>query len=318
MSLILGIDIGGTTIKAGLLDPKGNLVEKKVIETPADKDNTAFLNAIWDAAESLIHPENEKNIIGIGIGAPGPPINSHEGTIIEASNMPGVKNAPVVPFLRDKLFNRNLDYKIKINNDANAAALGQLYFGKGKEFSNFTVVTLGTGVGGGLILNKRLFSGYLGNSFEIGHIPVFFPPADNKEDSIPPRQCGCGATGCLETIASATGISEYYKIFTGEDKSAKDIAEAARNNDPAAKKAYRAAADALAHAAATIVHLLNVEAIIYTGGLAAAEDLLKPRIEEVLDHRIYPFLRDRLHILFTRGDENSGITGAASLLFDYA
>lgn len=318
MSLILGIDIGGTTTKAGLIDPKGNLTDKRIIETPANKDNTAFLDALWKVANQLITSENEKSIIGIGIGAPGPPINSTEGIIIEASNMPGVKNAPVVPFLREKLSEKKLDYKIKINNDANAAALGQLYFGKGKEFSNFAVITLGTGVGGGLILNKRLFSGYLGNSFEIGHIPVFFPRNENKENDIPPRQCGCGATGCLETIASATGISEYYRMFTGKEKNAKEIGEAAKNNNQNALKVYRAAGDALGYAATTIVHLLNVEAIIFTGGLAAAEDLLKPQIEKVIHHRIYPFLRDRLQILFTRGDENSGITGAASLLFDYA
>ncbi len=313
MSLILGIDIGGTTMKGGFIDPKGNLTARHVVPTPGKENNEVFLNALWELIRELLDSAGDAELIGMGIGAPGPPIHTGEGMIIQASNMPGVKNAPVVPFIREKLTQRGMDIKIKINNDANAAALGQMYFGAGKEFANFAVITLGTGVGGGLILNKRLFSGYHGNAFEAGHIPVFYPG-----NEVPPRRCGCGSLGCLETIASATGIKAYYKLFTGQEKRSIEIVDLAKAGDPDAKKVYHIAGWALGHVAVSLVHILNLEAIIFTGGLAKAKDLLLPEIEAITQERVFPFLRERLKIIFTEGDENSGIKGAASLLFDYA
>lgn len=198
--MFLAIDIGGTTIKSGLVDSEGKIVAYHVVPTQGES-NSAFAGSLRQAILPLL----KKNLPdACGIGSPGP-LDLENGEIIASANMAGLKHFPIVSQVRQIFSELGYCAPVFLNNDANCAALGQLYFGLGKESQDFAVLTLGTGLGGGLILNKKLFGGYQGNGFEVGHVPVAWPFFREEFADIPLMRCGCGSLGCVETFASARG-----------------------------------------------------------------------------------------------------------------
>ncbi len=293
---ILGIDIGATTVKYAALDAEGKLGPRSVLPIAA-ASNADFVAQL----AGIIAEASFVDCGRIGIGSPGP-LDTEAGTIIASANMPNVKDCKVVPELK-KLFPQK---EIRLDNDANAATLGEKFFGAGKNIANFAVFTLGTGVGGGCVYEHQLYQGYNGNFFEVGHIPV----AGLMGQA---RLCGCGNRGCLETYASATGVATSYKEAKGELLSAEEIARRAHAGDAAALHAYTLAAKALGIAAATITQLMNITDFIFTGGMAAAEALLKPEIKKTYLAHTFPLFHPLMKFTFTQGDENAGICGAAAL-----
>ncbi|AFM13863.1 ROK family protein [Turneriella parva] len=297
---ILGIDIGATTVKFAAVTPEGSVAHRGALPV-ASAGNEQFVAQL---ASVIARPEFS-DIDQVGIGSPGP-LDLEAGKIITSANMPGVKDLALVAEL-SALYPRK---QIRLENDANAATLGEKYFGAGKNLGDFAVLTLGTGVGGGCVFNGKLQRGFRGNFFEVGHVNVAGIFADE------PRRCGCGSDGCLEAYASATGIAKSYELKTGERRSAADISALAMGGDGAAIECYRTAGRALGFAMAAITQLLNVRKFVLTGGVAVAEPLLTPTLRAAYLQQTLGVFHDSFQLIFTRGDENAGILGAAALFLE--
>lgn len=295
---ILGIDIGATTVKFAML-AKGSLSYRGSAKVAADS-NTSLIAQL---AAIIAAPEFAE-CTAVGIGSPGP-LDLESGTILSSANMPHIKNCHLIAELKKQFVAK----AFSLDNDANAATLGEKYFGAGKALGDFSVFTLGTGVGGGCIFNGRLQRGQNGNFFEVGHIPVGYAVG------LAPRRCGCGNKGCLETLSSATGISASYLELSGKRLTAAQIAGLARSGDAAATKAYTIAGQALGLAAATITQLMNLTDFIFTGGVAAAEALLRPQLEQTYKAHTFALFHNA-NFAFTQGDEDAGILGAAALFLE--
>lgn len=296
---ILGIDIGATSVKYAALGRDGQLYARHT-SAIASGGNTDFIQQL----AGIIARPDFSHCVSVGIGSPGP-LDIEVGTVIASANMPRVKDCKVVPELK-KLFPQK---EIRLDNDANCATLGEKFFGAGKNLDSFAVLTLGTGVGGGCIYEGRIMRGFKGNFFEVGHIPVSGLDSEG-------RQCGCGNRGCLEAYASATGVTATYQGETGETLTAEEIARRAYAGDTAAIRAYQLAAVALGKGAATITQLMNITQFIFTGGMAAAETLMRENLETVYRAHTFPLFHPMAKLMFTRGDESAGIYGAAALFLE--
>lgn len=300
---ILGIDIGATTVKYALLQDTGVLTSKGTQRIRA-ASNAEFISQLQEIV-SLAAFQDARTV---GIGSPGP-LDLEKGTIISSANLPAIKDCAIVGELQNSYPNK----AFRLDNDANAATLGARFFGKAKDKTDFALFTLGTGVGGGCFWQNQLVRGYRGNAFEVGHIPVAAFSEKNERQG---RLCGCGNYGCAETYASATGIQNSYKNLTGASLTAKEIGQRARSGDSHAIEAFNLAGHVLGLVAATITQTLNLTDFILTGGVAASEDLLRPAFERAfLDHTL-PVFHALLSFVFTEGDEDAGIFGAAALFLE--
>lgn len=301
---VIGIDIGATSIKGGLVDSNGHIScegsesNSNLSDEELCSQISKLVNRIQDKCQA-----NQK--LPVGIGSPGP-LDGKSGLVYKSANMPRLKAANIFGALNEHGFDQ-----LKLENDANCAALGSLVFGSGKDYANFAVITLGTGIGGGLILEKKLFSGWEHNGFEIGHIPIL---SEGKTS----RKCGCGNTGCLETIASAIGISQSFFEKKQVRKSPLEISQLADQGDESALEVFAYAGKSLGLAVASIVQLLNLEAVIFTGGIAKASHLLLPNIKQTFQAHSLKNLHARVKILFSEQDSTSGVTGAAAQHFSPA
>lgn len=292
---ILGIDIGATSIKYAALSREHALGERK--SQPVRAHTNADL--IRQLTQIIAEP-GFSDCDRVGIGSPGP-LDIDHGIIIASANMPYLKNLALVEELRTNFPGK----QFRLDNDANAATLGEKFFGAGKGMENFAVFTLGTGVGGGCFYDGKLRRGLNGNFFEVGH--VFAGTG---------RPCGCGNTGCLETIASATGVSKSYAETTGEHLAAVEIAGRAAAGDLKARRAYDDAGKALGFVAAAITQLMNITDFILTGGMAAAENHLRSSLEESYKAHTFQLFHPLAKFIFTHGDENAGVYGAAALFLE--
>lgn len=257
----IGIDIGGTTIKMGLFSVDGTLLTKWEIDTRKE-DNSKYI--LGDIAAEIKNKMEEKGInrndvVGVGIGVPGPV--SSDGTVLKCVNLGwNVFNV-------EQTLSEMIDLPVKAGNDANVAAMGEMWQGGGKGYKNVVMVTLGTGVGGGIIINGNVISGTNGAGGEIGHIKVV-------KNEI--AACGCGKTGCLEQYASATGIVKESEKLLSNDNSpsalrnldeitAKDIFDAAKEGDKLANKLVEDLGEKLGSALATISCVCDPEVVVIGG-----------------------------------------------------
>ena len=329
----IGIDIGGTNTAIGVVDYEGNvLYEKKPqLPTPQKRENPNMTMAVSDeliekyitsltleikTAINIVKQINpDIEVAGIGIGAPNG--NYYSGTIENAANLPFVG---VVHFT--DLIQKNFpDIKhVKLTNDANAAALGEMIYGGGKGMKNFVMITLGTGLGSGIIVNGDLVYGADGFAGECGHTTL----VPNG------RLCGCGGYGHLEAYCSATGIkrtvyellaqynateSELAKVPYAE-MTAKIVFDAAENGDPIAKEVFQNAGELLGRSLADTVHYLSPEAIFLFGGAAAAGDYIFKPTKESLERYVLPTFRNKVKILPSKLKEGSAaIVGASALVW---
>lgn len=307
---VFGVDIGGTTVKLGLFDVEGTLLDKWEIPTRKEENGSKILPDIAESIEEKIAEKKleRSSIVGVGVGAPGP--IDVEGTVYKAANLGwGVFS------IRDTL-GGILNLPVMAGNDANVAALGEMWKGGGKGAQNLVVVTLGTGVGGGIIINGKMLTGATGAGGEIGHIHV-----DDTETEC----CGCGNKGCLEQYASATGITRLAKrklASTQKDSvlrqgaiSAKTVFDAVKAGDELAKEIATEFGEILGKGLAAIAAVVNPEAIVIGGGVSKAGEILMDYIKPYYEKNVFHGSRNAKFSLATLGND-AGIYGAAKLVLD--
>lgn len=307
---IFGVDIGGTTVKLGFFDVEGNLLEKWEILTRKEEDGSKILP---DVAESIKSKMAEKqltstDILGIGVGAPGP-IDSN-GVVHRAVNL-GWGTFSIKETLEDLLH-----IPVMAGNDANVAALGEMWKGGGQGSSDLIVVTLGTGVGGGIIIGGKVLTGAGGAGGEIGHIHV----QEGEEEC-----CGCGNKGCLEQYASATGIkrlavkkmeeSDKDSILRKGEVSAKTVFNGVKAKDELAMEVAAEFGKYLGNGLAVIASVINPETIVIGGGVSKAGEVLFDYIKPSYEKNVFHANRNVKFALATLGND-AGIYGAAKLISD--
>jgi glucokinase len=312
LQVVLGIDIGGTNTKFGFVDREGNCLASASMPTESCKPAGDFFAALNECSRKLFDGLKEEcELAGIGIGAPN--ANIHRGTI---------ENPPNLDWdyvnVREE-FGKYYNLPIAITNDANAAALGEMLFGAARGMKDFIVITLGTGLGSGIVANGELIYGADGFAGEIGHTTV-----DPNG-----RRCGCGRLGCLETYASATGLCRTVlelfchtttpselRYYSCAELSAEMVYESARRGDPLALEAFDFTGRILGMKLADSVAHLSPEAIIFFGGLATAGDLLLGPTRRSLEEHLFPIFRDKVKLIPSRlAEENPAILGAGALIW---
>ncbi|MDZ7636684.1 MAG: ROK family protein [Bryobacterales bacterium] len=270
----IGVDLGGTNLRAAAVDVDGEIVELIDAPTEGHRGNEAVLEAIAQAINQLRDSHGRAGLLGIGVGVPGF-ILIDEGIITDSPNLPSMRNYP----MRD-LLSEMVDAPVILENDANAAALGEKWMGAGRDVNDMVLLTLGTGVGGGIILNGKIWHGMKGMGAEIGHITV--NAAGNP--------CGCGNIGCLEKHASATALRAMADmLFPGEDLTPKDLNDLANNGDEKAKMAFDRMGDALGIAIATLSQIFNVPLYVLGGGVLPAWPHFAPRMLCEVERRSFNF-----------------------------
>lgn len=313
--LAVGVDIGGTNTVFGFVDRKGQILAEGSLKTPQYRDIDGFAAALHEKIMEAGRKINiEFSIRGFGIGAPMGNIN--KGTIEYPAGLPW---KGIFPFA--DIFHRHTDLPVIVTNDANAAAVGEMIFGGAKGMKNFVVITLGTGLGSGFVVDGKLVYGHTGFAGELGHTRL------RPESS--GRECGCGKKGCLETYVSATGLKRtLIKIladslapsrlrkFSIEELDSKIIFEAAKKGDPLARQAFEKTGRLLGYKLADVVSHTNPEAIFLFGGLSLAGDLLfKPAIES-MEENMLAIYKGRVKILASRlNSKNAAVLGAGSLIW---
>lgn len=311
--IVLGVDIGGTNTKIGLVNKKGEIIKKSSFKTGAKESFEKFIAEFEKQAKDLLQQiSKEYNLIAIGIGAPN--ANYKSGCMEHPPNFRWGDIIPVVEKV-DKIFN----VPISFTNDANAAALGELEFGAGTGMKNFVVLTLGTGLGSGIIIDGKLLQGEHGMAGEIGHISV------NPEG----RMCNCGLQGCLETYASVTGIKRTVFEMIAEMKDDSDlrsisfnemtgitIANAALKGDIIAKNAFEFTGNILGLKIADVVAVLDPEAIILTGGLTKAGDILLNPTKKSMEKNLFKAYKGKINLLISTMTGSDAVRGAAALAWN--
>lgn len=308
MKYCFGADIGGTTVKIGLFTTEGELLEKWEIKTRTENHGEAILP---DVAESLQNKMQEKNIRksevdGIGIGIPAPVME--DGVVQKTANL-GWGYKEVTREMKELT-----GLPVAAGNDANMAALGEMWLGAGKGQKNMIMVTLGTGVGGGIIVNGKPLAGSHGAGGEIGHFCV------NEEET---ETCGCGNTGCLEQYASATGISRLARrrlerddspsSLRGSEISAKAVFDALKEGDAVAKEIVEEFGSYLGHALAAIAVITDPSVIVIGGGVSKAGEILLEYVEKYFHEKAFFANQDTRFVLAQLGND-AGICGAAKLI----
>ena len=302
-----GVDVGGTTVKLGLFDGEGTLLDKWEIPTVTENQGEAILPDVAKSITAKMEAKGlaEADVAGIGIGVPGPV--DRNGLLVgravnlgwDSLDIPGALSAYI-------------NVPVRAANDANVAAFGELWQGGGKGYENMVAVTLGTGVGGGIIVDGRLPAGSTGG--EIGHLHL----QDGEEE-----RCNCGNSGCLEQYASATGIVRLAKRRLGEDEkesvlrrgkvSAKAVFDAVKAGDGVAIEIAERFGDYLGKGLAIVAAVVNPEAFVIGGGVSKAGDILLTFVEPNFRKYAFPQCRDAKFVLAELGND-AGIYGAAALL----
>lgn len=291
----IGIDIGGTNTVMGLVDKDGKVIDQKSIPTDTQPDYKIYMDALCDAVKVLIADNDQDlEIMGIGLGAPNG--NYYNGTIEFAPNLNFEGVVPVVDYIKSKF-----DYPhIVLTNDANAAAIGEMIYGGAKGMKDFIMITLGTGVGSGIVVNGEMVYGHDGFAGEIGHTIV-----DPNG-----RDCGCGRKGCLETYTSAPGIKRtVFELLSSmiepsvlrsvsyDDLHAKMIDEEARKGDVIALEAFEYTGEVLGLKLADACAHTSPEAIFLFGGLAQAGELIFEPVKKYMEEHMLNIYKDKVKVL---------------------
>ena len=311
--VVAGIDIGGTNTVFGLVDKSGNILAENSLKTTDYPEIKNFVTALVAAINKIMEGKTGLKLAGIGIGAPN--ANYHKGTIELAPNLAWKGIVPLAEYIRKKI-----DLPVIITNDANAAAMGEMIFGGAKKMKDFIVLTLGTGLGSGIVIDGEVVYGHTGFAGELGHTIVV--PGG--------RDCGCGRQGCYETYASASGLVRtvlYMLSEMREESSLRDIppseltskiiAEAAAKKDPIAVEAMDYTAEILAYGIVNAIGFSSPEAIFLFGGLAQAGEMLFIPTRKYVDQNVQPIFKGTYKILPSAVSEsNAAVLGAAALVWN--
>jgi len=308
---VLGIDIGGTNTVFGIVDARGNVIASSSIKTGKHADFNNYLEELYTEANHLIETNDAVDKIqGIGIGAPN--ANYYTGEINNAANLPW-KDVKLAQLVSEKF-----GIPVAVTNDANAAALGEMTYGAARGLKDFIMITLGTGVGSGIVINGQVVYGHDGLAGELGHMII-------KRNN--GRLCGCGRTGCLEAYCSATGVArsarEFLEIRTEpsllrnipiEEITSKDVYDAAIKGDQIANDIFNYTGTLLGEAMADMTVFSSPEAFILFGGLAKSGELLLRPLREALDKNIISMFKGKAKIILSELKEaDAAVLGASAL-----
>jgi len=296
----IGVDLGGTNLRAAAIDCTGRILEKISGSTKLSAGRDAVTSDIAAAIERLRVSLGTEKLVGIGIGAPGF-IIMEKGIITDSPNLPGFENFPI----RDEI-ELLLRAPVILENDANAAALGEKWMGAGREVDDLVLLTLGTGIGGGIVMQGRVLHGFVGMAGELGHMTVV--PNGNP--------CGCGNTGCLEKHASATAVSCMAKMMgLGDDLTSEDVYHLAVEGNSKAHVVFHMMGQALGIAIANLVDVFNFPLYLLSGGMLPAWDLFAPAMFEECRRRSFVFRNTNTRIEKAILGNEAGLYGAAYLPF---
>ena len=308
---VVGIDIGGTNTVFGIVDARGTIIASSSIKTGAYEDVNDYVDEVCKNLLPLIIANGGVDKIkGIGIGAPNG--NYYSGTIEFAPNLPWKGVIPLAA-----MFEERLGIPTALTNDANAAGIGEMTYGAARGMKDFIMITLGTGVGSGIVINGQLVYGHDGFAGELGHVIV------DKEGRI----CGCGRKGCLETYCSATGVARTAREFLvarsepsllrnvpAEEIQSKDVYDAAVKGDKLAQDIFEFTGDILGRALANFIAFSSPEAIILFGGLAKSGDYIMKPIQKAMEDNVLNIFKGKTKILLSQlKDADAAVLGASAL-----
>jgi glucokinase len=309
----IGVDLGGTNIKIGVVTDSGKIAEKIVVDTNAELGPKAVIAQIKKGIEK-VYPKKKSSIKGIGIGSPGV-VSAEKGTVENPPNLPGWTKVNLRKVL-EKEFNTN----VFVENDANAAAIGELVFGAGKKLNSFLLVTLGTGVGCGIVFERKIFGGEHGGAGELGHTTI-----DHNG-----KKCNCGSVGCIEAyIGNNYLVCSVKEEIVNHKNSAiwniidnnldlltpKSICDAIALDDAYAKSIVADIGEKLGHSFASAANLLDISSVIIGGGVSGFGKPLFDAIAEAMKARVLKPLQSRVKILPAKLKNEAGIKGASALVF---
>lgn len=310
---VVGIDVGGTNTVVGIVDARGQILRKGSLKTAKHEHVEDYLDELSEVIKELIEDTGAKDQIrGIGVGTPNG--NYFSGSIEFAPNLRWKGVIPFAQMLEDRV-----GIPVVLTNDANAAAIGEMTYGAARGMKDFIVITLGTGVGSGVVANGQLVYGHDGFAGELGHIIV------RRNTG---RICGCGRAGCLEAYTSATGVArtarEYLELKPDvatqlrnipiDQISSKDVFDAAVEGDELAKEIFKFTGEMLGEAFADFIAFTSPEAIILFGGLAKAGDLIMNPIKNSMDKNLLKIYKDKVKLLFSELSEgDAAVLGASAL-----
>ena len=312
---VVGMDIGGTNTVFGIVDQDGNVVCQDSVKTKAYPIIEDYVNAIGEKLDVLIESVGGKDKInGMGVGAPNG--NYYTGNIEFAPNLSWKGIVPLA-----KLFGERIGVPCKLTNDANAAAIGELTYGAAKGMKHFIMITLGTGVGSGIVIDGKLVYGHDGFAGELGHV-IAVPDG---------RLCGCGRKGCLETYCSATGIVRTAKeVLTSSydpsmlrnipesELTSKDIFDCAMAGDAIAKDIFQKTGELLGKSLANFTAFSSPEAFIIFGGLAKAGDLIFKPVKEAMEENMLAVFKNKVKVLPSQlKDADAAVLGASALGWEF-
>ncbi len=309
---VIGIDMGGTNTAFGIVDARGNVIASDSIKTAKHSNITDYIDELHtEIMRIVVANDAEDKINGIGIGAPN--ANYYTGTIEDGVNLPWPTPIPLADLISEKF-----GIPCVITNDANAAAIGEMTYGVARGMKDFIMITLGTGVGSGIVINGQMVYGHDGFAGELGHVIM-------KRNN--GRMCGCGRTGCLETYCSATGVARTAREFleTRSDESklreldvdtitSKDVYDAAIAGDKLAKEIFDYTGAILGEALADFAVFSSPEAFVLFGGLTKSGDLIMKPIREAFDKNIMKVFKGKIKILISELKESdAAVLGASAL-----
>lgn len=309
---VVGIDIGGTNTVFGIVDARGSILASGSIKTQKYAEINDYVNDLSNELSRLLEQENVKDQIeGIGIGAPN--ANYFTGNIEHAPNLPWKGIIPLAQMLKEKI-----GIPVAITNDANAAAIGEMTYGAARGMKDFIMITLGTGVGSGIVINGQLVYGHDGFAGELGHVIV------RRTNG---RQCGCGRTGCLETYASATGVARTAREFLEirkdpsslrnlpiQDITSKDVYDAAVSGDKLAQEIFEFTGTLLGEAFADFAVFSSPKAFILFGGLVKSGELIMRPIREAMEKNMLNIFKNKIQVIPSELKESdAAVLGASAL-----
>lgn len=308
----IGIDVGGTNLKIALVDEQGIIAYSNTVPTHAEMGLTYTIENIKQAIRDLISETNVAKIDGIGFDFPGQ-IDYKNGIVKLAPNIPGWVDIPIAKIIEDEF-----NVPVKIDNDVHCAALGELKYGAGQGCDNFICMTVGTGIGSGIVLDGKLIRGATNVAGELGHIKLAMHDGE---------LCGCGDYGCLEAYASGPSIvkmaqdyimggksTKYKEMAAGGEITPYIVSEAAKQGDPVAQRIFTKTGEYIGFGLVSVINLLNPEKVIIGGGVAGAGDILFDPIRKVIKERAMKVAGSAVEIVPAKLGNNAGVIGASLLV----
>ena len=314
--LVIGIDVGGQTAKCGVVDARGNIISQTVISSENTDNADAFVASLAEALNRIVAEAKAEGLIrGIGVGIPNG--NFYTGEVENAVNLTWAKGGHI-PFA--KMLQEQMNgIPVSLTNDANAAAMGEMTYGAARGMKNFIMITLGTGVGSGIVINGEVVYGHDGFAGELGHTCAV------RHNG---RRCNCGKEGCLETYASATGVArtarewldmsdEPSSLRSLDNIKSKNVYEAAKEGDALSLRVFEYTGRILGEKFADFIEFSAPEAIVLFGGLARAREFLEEPIRKAMDENVIPLWRGKVKLVFSQIKESdAAILGASALAWE--